>query len=118
MLTTPQQDGWQPFRCDVEPERGMVRVVPHGELDVATAPEVDRHLRELAESGFDHVVLDLRELEFMDSTGLRLVLRADAAARADGGTFTLIRGPAAVMRVFEIAGMLERVRFSPPGRPA
>jgi anti-sigma B factor antagonist len=118
MLKTPQQDGWQPFRCDVEADRGMVRVVPHGELDVATAPEVDRHLRELAESGFDNVVLDLRALEFMDSTGLRLIMRADAVARADGATFTLIPGPPGVMRVFEVSGVWELLTFSPPARPA
>jgi anti-anti-sigma factor len=114
MLTSPNGNGWTPFRCDVEPERGSVRLTPHGELDVATVPEVERRLRELCESGFDHVVLDLRELTFMDSTGLRLVMREDAAARADGRTFAVLAGGPAVQRVFELAGVTELVAFRAP----
>ena len=63
-----------PFRVDVHPERDSVRVVPVGELDTATADELQTKLCELREAGFDRVVLDLRELEFLDSTGLRLLV--------------------------------------------
>lgn len=113
MLTSTRsgRDDWLPFRCDVEPERGCVRVTPHGELDLATTPEVERRLRELRESGFDHVVFDLRELVFMDSTGLRLVMREDAAARADGRTFVVVPGPPAVQRIFEVACVDDRLTF-------
>ena len=102
-----------PFRCDVEAEHGGVRVAPHGELDLATAPELERRLRELRESGFDRVVLDLRDVDFMDSTGLRLVMREDAAARADGREFALIAGPPGVMRIFEVACVVDRLAFRP-----
>jgi anti-anti-sigma factor len=113
MLTSmsPERDVWTPFRCEVQAERGRVRVTLHGELDLATAPEVERRLRELRESGFDHVVLDLRELAFMDSTGLRVVMREDAAARADGRTFALIAGPPAVQRIFEVACAVDGLTF-------
>ena len=107
------RDDWTPFRCEVEAERGRVRVTPHGELDLATAPELDRRLRELRESGFDHVVLDLRELVFIDSTGLRLVMREDAAAQTDGRTFALIAGPPAVQRIFQVACVGEQLTFLP-----
>ena len=115
MLTSmsPERDEFAPFHCEVEPERGRVRVMPHGELDLATAPEVERRLRELRESGFDHVVLDLRELVFIDSTGLRVVMREDAAARADGRTFALIPGPPAVQRIFEVACVSDQLTFLP-----
>jgi anti-anti-sigma factor len=56
-------------------------------------------------------VLDLRGVAFMDSTGLRLVMRQEAAARADGRTFALIPGPRAVQRIFEVAQMLDRLPF-------
>jgi anti-sigma B factor antagonist len=103
--TISGRDDWRPFRCDVEAERGRVRVTPHGELDLATVPDVERRLRELRESGFDHIVFDLRELAFMDSTGLRLLMREDALAKADGGTFAVIPGAPAVQRIFEVACM-------------
>jgi anti-sigma B factor antagonist len=115
LTTDLSRERWQPFRCDVEPERGSVRVVPHGELDMATCPELERHLRELRESGFDRVVLDLRRLTFMDSTGLRAILSEDATARVEGRTFTLIAGPPAVQRTFEVACVAERLPFSTPG---
>lgn len=115
LTTDLSHERWKPFRCDVAPERGTVRVVPHGELDMATCPELERHLRELRDAGFDRVVLDLRELTFMDSSGLRAIIREDAAARAEGRTFSLVAGPPAVQRTFEVACVVERLPFIHPG---
>jgi anti-sigma B factor antagonist len=112
MVTSIDHGEWAPFHCEVEPDRGSVRVTPHGELDIATVPELERRLRELRESGFDRVVLDLRRLGFMDSTGLRLVMREDAAAREDGRTFAVVAGSPAVQRVFELAGVTDLLEFS------
>jgi anti-sigma B factor antagonist len=109
--TTTAHEEWRPFRCDVEAEHGHVRVRPHGELDLATAPDVERRLRELRESGFDRIVFDLRELSFMDSSGLRLLMREQAAAEADGSTFELIAGGPAVQRLFEVACVLDQLTF-------
>jgi anti-sigma B factor antagonist len=111
--TTPGSENWRPFHCDVEPQRGQVRVTPHGELDLATSPELERRLRELRESGFDRIVLDLRELVFLDSTGLRLILREQAAAEAAGSTFELIPGGPGVQRIFDVACVLDRLTFVP-----
>ena len=111
MLTPTGSQAWHPFRCDVEPAAGHVRVTPHGELDMASAPDVELRLRDLRESGFDRVVFDLRELEFMDSTGLRLVMREHAAARQDGREFALIAGPPAVQRIFEVACVQDQLTF-------
>jgi anti-sigma B factor antagonist len=102
---------WRPFRCDVEAEHGHVRVTPYGELDLATAPDVELRLRELRESGFDRIVFDLRELAFMDSTGLRLVMREHMASQADGREFALIRGAPAVQRIFEVACVTDQLAF-------
>jgi anti-sigma B factor antagonist len=109
--TTFERDDWSPFRCDVAPERDAVRVVPCGELDIATTPQLERQLRELHEAGFRRIVLDLRGLRFMDSTGLRLIMGQDALARADGHAFTLVAGPPAVQRIFELACVLDRLDF-------
>ncbi len=81
-----------------------------GELDVAGAELLENELRRVAA---DHqtagLVLDLRDLDFMDSTGLRLIVLADERARADGTTFTLVRGRPDVHRVFEITRMIDRL---------
>jgi len=89
----------------VLPERDVVRVMPAGELDVATVREVDDKVRELQQAGFAEVLLDLRRLTFMDFRGLHLILRAEAFARQDGTRFVLIAGPPAVQRALEVSGM-------------
>jgi anti-anti-sigma factor len=64
----------EPFRCDVQPARDHVRVRPVGEVDVATVSLVERCLTELRAAGFGHIRVDLGEVEFMDSSGLPLLL--------------------------------------------
>jgi anti-sigma B factor antagonist len=93
-----------PFSCAVVPERDHVRVVPEGELDMASSPELEQTIRELRDAGFDHLVLDLRRLCFLDSTGLRLLLELSAAARANSHRLELIEGPPEVQRVIELTG--------------
>jgi anti-anti-sigma factor len=64
----------EPFRCEVAPHRDEVLVRPVGELDLATVPMVDEQLSELSSAGFTRLVLDLRSVRFLDSTGLRMLL--------------------------------------------
>jgi anti-sigma B factor antagonist len=59
-------------------------------------------------------VLDLADLEFVDSTGLRVIVRAVEAAHTGGWELTLRQGPPAVRRVFEIAGLLGALPFDTP----
>ena len=111
MSTTTSGSESERFRCDVEPERESVRVVPFGELDLDTVGEVEQRLLELQQNGFREVVLDLRNLTFIDSSGVHLVVAADRLARRDGTSFVLIAGPSRVQRVFEIAGIEEALSF-------
>jgi anti-sigma B factor antagonist len=104
----------EPFRCEVEPRRDVVYVRPFGELDLLTVPVLERELKELAGAGFARLVLDLRGLRFLDSTGLRLILEWDAKARSDGLSFAVIRGPAAVHRLFELTGTTQTFSFVEP----
>jgi anti-sigma B factor antagonist len=97
---------------------GTVAVVaPTGELDISGATVLEAELERLEqEPGIGTVVLDLRGLQFMDSSGLRLVVMADRRAREAGRRFTLVRGGETVHRVFEITRMNERLEFvSDPG---
>ncbi len=93
------------LRCEVRPERQVVIVAPTGELDLAGVPTIDAQLGELHEAGFAHLAVDLRGLRFMDSTGLRLLLRWTAAAASDGYRFSVIPGPPQVQRVLAMTGV-------------
>jgi anti-sigma B factor antagonist len=92
---------------------GTVAVVaPTGELDLSGATVLEAELDRLEEAPeLGAVVLDLRGLEFMDSSGLRLVVLADMRAREAGRRFALIRGGDTVHRVFEITRMSDRLEF-------
>ena len=104
----------EPFRCEVETAHGKVHVIPHGEIDLASVGVLEAKLRELRDTGFDHLVLDLREVSFMDSTGLRLILTWDAESREEGVDFGVIRGTPIVQRLFEATGVSGRLRFVEP----
>jgi len=92
---------------------GTVAIVaPTGELDLSGAAILEAELDRLAEEPeLAAVVLDMRGLEFMDSSGLRLVVLADMRAREAGRRFSLVRGGDTVHRVFEITRMSERLDF-------
>jgi anti-sigma B factor antagonist len=95
----------------LEPVSQGVRVRIMGELDLATAPELDRLLDGLADDRHDRVLLDLSDVKFMDSTGLASIVRAHRSADANGHRVALRRGSPQVQRLFEITGMLDRLAF-------
>jgi anti-sigma B factor antagonist len=90
---TVDQSDLEPFRCEVEPDRATVRVRPVGELDLETVPVVDAELAELWSVGFTRLVVDLRSVTFLDSTGLRMLLAWQARSAADGMVFGVVPGP-------------------------
>jgi anti-sigma B factor antagonist len=84
-----------------------ITVVLSGELDLVASPALDRVIGDQADLEVDMVVVDLRLLEFMDSTGLHGVLRIQQGAQELGRRFALIRGPDQVQRLFELTGLSE-----------
>jgi len=99
------------FTWDVVHDGRSVRIVPVGELDLASCGQLEPAIRELLRAGAERLVIDLRRVCFLDSTGLRLALALDAAARGDGFDLELIPGPPDVQRVFEITGTVETLPF-------
>ena len=77
------------FGLAVLPDRSSVLVRIEGELDLATAPRVGEAVQELREVGWDEIVLDLGAADFVDSTGLRLLLEIQAQARREDWRFAL-----------------------------
>jgi anti-sigma B factor antagonist len=92
-------------------DRGTVRVALTGELDISSAPQLDDQLAKVEAAGPPVIVLDLRALEFMDSTGLRTVVTADGRARDQGRRLVIVRGPDAVNRVFSVTRLDERLEI-------
>jgi anti-anti-sigma factor len=91
---------------------GRVAVVAlDGELDLAGAATLEQELARLDGEAPEAVVLDLRAVEFMDSSGLRVIAVATGRAQARGRRLALVPGGEQVMRVFEITRMRERLDF-------
>ncbi|HYH58740.1 MAG TPA: STAS domain-containing protein [Thermoleophilaceae bacterium] len=94
-------------RLTFEPHRdeAMTRLALAGEFDLSNAAQVEDALKQLEDDRPDLLVLDLRELTFMDSTGLRVMVSADARARDEGRRLAVVQGPESVHRVFRITGL-------------
>ena len=83
-----------------------------GEIDLANAADVERELARAESTNATEIVIDLSELTFMDSTGIRLLITAHARSREDGGRLRLIRPPPRVFRVLCIAGVDRLLPFA------
>jgi anti-sigma B factor antagonist len=95
-----------PFRLAVSEKTDPAVVTLEGELDLATAPQLRERLVELTECGVIDIVLDLTMLEFIDSTGLSVLVLVFNRTKAAGGS-TVLRNPShSVMRLLEITGLV------------
>jgi anti-sigma B factor antagonist len=83
-----------------------------GELDLATAADVQHELERVEATDAASIVLDLSKLAFMDSTGVRLLVLAHARARADSNRLTLLRGGRAVQRILQLSGVETLLPFA------
>jgi anti-anti-sigma factor len=92
-------------------ENGAVSIALEGELDLAGARQMEESLAAAEREGPTRLVVDLERLAFIDSTGLRLLLQADARARECGYELVLRPGEPAVQRAFEVTGALTILRF-------
>lgn len=88
----------------------VARVHVAGELDIATTPQLERTLRE-SQCRTRLVVLDLRELAFMDSCGVRAIVNASIRAREVGRRLVVLRGPTNVDRMFALTGSADDVEI-------
>jgi anti-anti-sigma factor len=82
-----------------------------GELDLETTPALDEQLREIDGEHPVRLLVDLGGVEFMDSTGLAAILRAQRSAASNGHVLCLRRATGQVARLFDLTGMTERLTF-------
>ena len=90
-----------------QPKDDMVKIALRGELDLEHAYTFDEELKRVEELEVRCICLDLRELTFLDSCGLARLVAARRRAMKAGRRLVLVRGPAAVQRVFQLTAVDE-----------
>lgn len=99
------------LRTKVREMEGAVLIGLFGELDISEVESVEGVLAAAEGKQPKILVLDLRGLEFMDSSGIRLVVEADLRAQREERRLVIVRGPEPVHRVFTIALLDRRLEF-------
>ena len=95
----------EPFSVRIARERGACRLVPSGDLDVATVLDLEAAFDEAFSDGtVEMIVIDLTELSFMDSTGINLLLRMNEVSK-DVDRLRIINGSPSVVKVLDLTGV-------------
>lgn len=92
---------------DVRHEGQTTVVALTGELDLASSHMLEEQLAAAGDT--ELVIVDLRELEFIDSTGLSVLVKAHQEAQEAGRRFGVVRGNAQVQRLLGLTGLAERL---------
>src|SRR5207302_7237020 len=93
------------FSVEVRNEGSAWVLAASGELDLRTSPQLEATLDRVWASSAELVILDLRQIEFMDSTGLRVLLGAHQRAQETGRRVAVVRGADQVERVLTLTGV-------------
>jgi anti-sigma B factor antagonist len=102
------------LRIEVTEDAGAVCLCLVGELDLATGPALQEELRQLAGTTHKQTIVDLRGVEFMDSTGLRILVCAHQDATADGRRFGIANAPDQVQRLLSLTGTTGLLALTDP----
>ncbi len=94
-----------PLGIDVQMAEDRTLVTLSGELDASTATLLYDQLSDLEIEDVKHVVLDLAQVSFMDSTGLSVIVTEHKRMQHSGGSLTIFAPPSSVRRLFEITGL-------------
>jgi anti-sigma B factor antagonist len=90
------------FGVDVEERDGFAVIAVTGSVDLVTAPKLRERLSDVVGDGHLRLILDLRETEFLDSTGLGALVGVLKRLRLKDGEIRVVSGPGHVRKVFEI----------------
>jgi anti-sigma B factor antagonist len=95
------------FRLEVRSQGKATIIAVSGELDLASSPALQEELDRAADS--EMLIIDLRELDFMDSTGLSVLVRAHQRAEEQGRRLAMVKGPQQVQRLLSLTGVADRL---------
>ena len=90
------------FRVTAERLGSAGLVAVEGELDIATLPEVEQTVTRMRSEELERLVIDLREVAFLDSTSIELLLRLHGELTAAGAELVIVRAPRDVDRIFDL----------------
>lgn len=97
------------FRVEVREEGQGAVITLTGELDLASSPALEEALDRVFGADAGVVIIDLRALEFMDSTGLSILVKAHQTAEDGDVRLFLVNGPPQVQRLLSLTGVAERL---------
>lgn len=97
------------MNVEVQQLDGATLLSARGELDLASAPQLEKELERVNEAQPELMILDLREVDFMDSTGLRLVVTAHQRAKDAGRRFGVVNGKKQVQRLLSLTRVEEQL---------
>jgi anti-anti-sigma factor len=103
------------FTIEEHSEGASHTLILRGQLDMAGAPALEGISQQLCEAGAQELVLDLSQLEFIDSSGLKAILSCTAMCEERRCDVTLVPGSGSVQRVFELTRLLDRLPFRSAG---
>jgi anti-sigma B factor antagonist len=103
----------QPLAVERTSDEGVELVMVEGELDIATAPRLISVLNRAVGEALRSLVVDLSEVDFMDSTGLALLINAYRRLTRRSKGFAVVCPPGPLWRVFEITDMVETLHVFP-----
>lgn len=101
-----------------EQHKALVVVSVAGELDMATAPQLQDHVTDLLEQGHTRIVFDLDKLSFCDSTGLSVFIRTKNSCDESGGVVRLAAARRGVLRILQVSGLVEVMETYPTAADA
>jgi anti-sigma B factor antagonist len=96
------------FRVEVHSEGRATVIAVSGELDLASSPALQEELDRVS-SDSELLIIDLRELDFMDSTGLSVLVRAHQREEEQGRRLAMVKGPQQVQRLLSLTGVADRL---------
>jgi len=97
------------FRVEVRNEGQTTVIAVRGELDLASSPALQEELDRVATSDAKLLIIDLRNLDFMDSTGLSVLVRAHQRTEEQGRQLAMVKGPQQVQRLLSLTGVADRL---------
>jgi anti-sigma B factor antagonist len=96
------------LHISTRPHHGHTVVGLRGDLDIASVDDLRGQLRSARQAHGDHLILDLTDLEFMDSQGLSVIIGCHKAVSAAGGSLALVAPRPIVLRTLQITGLDRR----------
>jgi anti-sigma B factor antagonist len=97
------------FRLEVRNQGEATVIAVSGELDLASSPALQEELDRVAASDATLLIIDLRDLDFMDSTGLSVLVRAHQRIEEQGRQLAMVKGPQQVQRLLSLTGVADRL---------